>query len=297
MSLGRGLGSLIPTKTIKQENTEVLVETGEMVLQVLVDQIEANPDQPRKDFSRLAMEELINSIRERGIIQPLILVSKETLYGDSARQTEINENIKYQIIAGERRWRAAKILELKTVPAIVRSFSNNEKLEISLLENIQRQDLNPMERAWAYQRLIDEFNLTQEQVSERLGKARATVANTLRLLILPEIIQSAIAEGRITESHAKALLSLDDEEKQKMFLKRILGLGLTVRETEKAIMGKKTKPATQFQSEFLEQEKLLAVALEAKISIAKQNKSIKIIIEAGDEQGLEKIIKKITKQV
>lgn len=280
MALGRGLGSLIPAMTIKKANEEILVETGEQVLQIPVNQIEPNPEQPRKNFSRLEMEELIDSVRECGIVQPLILTRME--------------GGKYQIIAGERRWRAAKILELITVPAIVRSFKDNEKLAISLLENIQRKDLNAMEKAKGYQRLIDEFNFTQEQVSRKIGKSRPSIANTLRLLILPEQIQRAIEEERITEGHAKALLSTENEEKQKSLLKRILGLGLTVRETEKIIAGKKIRKRIELDPDTLNKEKALSEALGTKVKINRKNKKIKVVIELYQDKELDNLIKKLT---
>lgn len=286
MPLGRGLDALIPTRsgslpqqTIEKITQETLAQTGERVLNIPTSQIEPNPNQPRKTFSRLEMEELINSIREHGIIQPLIL----TRTGD-----------KYQIVAGERRWRAAKILELKTVPALIRAVSDMEKLEISLLENIQRQDLNPMERARAYQRLMDEFNLTQEEVAKKIGKARATVANTLRLLTLPAVIQQAIEEDKITEGHAKVLLSLEDPQKQDMFLKRILGLSLTVRETEKMVKGQRIKKPLIIDYLLLEKEKKLTEIFGTKVKIVKRQKGGKIVIEFYSPEELDNILKKIT---
>lgn len=294
MPLGRGLGSLIPVKTIKKTTQEILVETGEQVLRIPIGQIEPNPEQPRKNFSHLEMEELINSIREYGIIQPLILTPKDPLAGGPTGQAKISER-KYQIITGERRWRAAKVLEQRTVPAIIRSVNDNEKLEISLLENIQRKDLNPMERAKGYQRLIDEFNLTQEKVAKKLGKARASVANTLRLLTLPLEIQKAIEQERITEGHAKALLSTGDENKQKALLKRILGLGLTVRETEKISSGRRVRKSIELDAKFLEKEQVLAEALGTKVKIIKQNKKNKIIIEVYSEEELDNLIKRLLK--
>lgn len=287
MPLGRGLSALIPTKsgpmpqqTIEKITQETLEQTGERVLDIPIDKIEPNPNQPRKTFSRLEMEELINSIREHGIIQPLIL-------------TKVDD--KYQIVAGERRWRAAKILEMKTVPAIVRQVSDLEKIEISLLENIQRQDLNPMERARAYQRLIDEFNLTQEQVAKKIGKARATVANTLRLLTLPAVIQQAIEEEKITEGHAKVLLSLEDAQKQDMFLKRILGLGLTVRETEKLVKGQRVRKLLTQDPFLVEKEKKLAEIFGTKVKIVKRQRGGKIVIEFYSDDDLDNLITKFLK--
>jgi len=278
MALGRGLGSLIPVKTIRKTNEEILVETGEQVLQTPVGQIDPNPDQPRKNFSRLEMEELTNSLKEYGIIQPLILT---------------RNNDRYQIIAGERRWRAAKILGFITVPAIIRSVKDNDKLALSLLENIQRKDLNPMEKAKGYRRLMDEFNLTQEQISRKIGKARVSIANTLRLLTLSEEIQEAVNEEKITESHAKALLSTDSEEKQKSLLKRILGLGLTVRETEKIAGGGKIKKRIELDTNLLDKEKVLSEILGTKVKIIKGSKKIKVVIELYQEKELDNLIKKI----
>ncbi len=279
MPLGRGLGSLIPPKTIKKITEETLAETGERVLLIPINQIAPNPEQPRKNFSHPEMEGLINSIREYGIIQPLIL-------------TEVSQD-HYQIVAGERRWRAAKVLELKTVPVIIRSFKDSEKLEITLIENIQRKDLNPMEKARAYHRLIEEFNLTQEKVAKKLGKARASIANTLRLLTLSESIQKAIEEEKITEGHAKALLSASTPEKQKALIKRILGLGLTVRETEKIVQGKRVRKSIEIDPILLEKEQELARVLGTKVRIKKKRKGGSLVIEVYSDKELDILVDKL----
>lgn len=279
MPLGRGLRALIPPKIIKKVTEETLAHTGEQVLHIPLQHIEPNPDQARKNFSHLEMEELINSIKQHGIIQPLIL-------------TKINKD-RYQIIAGERRWRAAQVLELKTVPGIVRSIKHSQKLEISLIENIQRKDLNPMERARAYQRLMDEFNLAQEQVALRLGKARSSIANTLRLLTLPEVIQRAIEQEKISEGHAKALLSVENEQQQKALLRRILGIGLTVRETEKIAVGKRVRKSIELDSYVLEKEQELSRILGTKVKITKTGKKSKIIIEVYSDEDLQQVMEKI----
>lgn len=285
MALGKGLGALIPPKTIQKITESTLGETGEQIFQIQINEIERNPDQPRRSFSHHEMEELINSIKQHGIIQPLILTQK----------TEFNpENkTKYQIVAGERRWRAAKVLNLKTLPGIIRSFKDSEKFEISLIENIQRKDLNPIERAWAYQRLVDEFNLNQEQLAQKLGKARASIANTMRLLTLPEIIQKAIEEEKITEGHAKALLAIDAPERQKILLRRILGAGLTVRETEQMVQGKKIRKSIEMDAGLLEKERELSQHLGTKVKIIKGRKKIKIIIETYTQEDLDKIINQL----
>jgi len=281
MPLGRGLESLIPASTVKKISDESLSQTQEEVCDILISQIEANPDQPRKSFQRINMEELINSIQIHGIIQPLILSKKK-------------ESDKYEIIAGERCWRSAKILGLKTVPALIRPIDYNKKLEISLIENIQRKDLNALEKARAYQRLMDEFNLTQEKIAERLGLARATVANALRLLRLPRVIQEAVEEEKISEGHAKILCSLEDSEKQKVFLKRILGLGLTVRETDQMTKVKKfQKKKTILSPELKEREKELSQALGTKVKIKQSQSRIKILIDVYKLEDLDIIIDKI----
>jgi len=279
MPLGRGLESLIPTKIIKKVTLDALSQTGEQVHEIPVEQIDPNPNQPRKNFARTDMEELINSIRANGIIQPLILIKKE--------------EGKYEIVAGERRWRSAKVLGLKTVPSLIRQIDVNKKLEIALLENIQRKDLNAMEKARAYQRLIDEFNLTQENISKRLGMARATIANSLRLLRLPETVQDAIEQEKITEGHAKTLCSINDPAKQEILLKRILGLGLTVRETTKMIDVKRVRRKNKINPELEEKEKILSRALDAKVKISQSGKKIKILIEVYNQEDLDIIIKRM----
>ncbi|MBL7053711.1 ParB/RepB/Spo0J family partition protein [Patescibacteria group bacterium] len=283
MSLGRGIGALIPSKSIRKHSQEVLGKTKENVLLIPINQINPNPNQPRKNFAHSEMEELINSIKKNGIIQPIIL-------------TKISSSPdKYEIIAGERRWRSAKFLEMDEVPSLVRSIKNNEKLEISLIENIQRKDLNPMENAVAYQRLIDEFNLTQEQISERIGKSRANIANTLRLLTLPDIIQQAVRDERITEGHAKALLAIKNEQSRKLMLKRILGAGLTVRETAQIAAGNKFRKKITPDRNLLAKEEELSLFLETKVKLQPTVKKVKIIIEAYNNDDLNRIINKIQK--
>ncbi len=286
MPLGRGLGALIPPRIIKKITEETLAQTGERVLEIPVDEIEPNPAQPRKNFSHEEMEELANSIRTYGIIQPLILTQITSLQGGE-------KGIKYQLVAGERRWRAAKILSLTSVPAIIRKVKDIEKLELTLVENIQRKDLNPMERARAFQRLISEFNLTQEEVARKIGKARATVANTLRLLNLPESVQGAIEEEKISEGHAKALLAVETPEKQKALLKRILGLGLTVRETEKMVSGRRIRKSIELDPRLLEKERELSEILGTRVKIRKMRRGGKITIETYSREELEGMIEKL----
>jgi len=279
--LGRGLNSLIPTSAgkvreeVAREIAEEL-ESGAKIMNVPVDQIRANPYQPRQNFSYQAQEDLINSIKEHGIIEPLIL----TLESDGA----------YQIIAGERRFRAAQFLQMPTVPAILRKATEQEKLEISLIENIQRQELNPLEKAKSYQRLIDEFSLGEQEIAQRVGKARSTIANSLRLLSLPLIIQKALSEEKITEGHAKAILSLDDQTKQEIMLKRILGLDLTVREAEKITRGKTVYKTVELDTNLLEKEKELRDHFNCKVRIQKNGKKIKVIFETREDEDFNKLL-------
>ena len=206
--LGKGLGALIPVS-----------ETGPT--EVPIDVIAPNPMQPRQDLDLEALEELAASIREHGLIQPLIV-----------SQVSDVEAQRYQLIAGERRLEAAKLADLTRVPVIIREASPQEMLELALVENIQRADLNPLEQATAYRHLMDDFGLTQEQVAERVGKSRVAVANSVRLLRLPDEIKGSLAQGQITEGHARAMLALDGADGQRNVWKAITGQGLNVRQTE-----------------------------------------------------------------
>ncbi len=287
--LGRGLGSLIPKKTmtygqnpfkseISEEETVVLHD-GDRILKVSPERIAINPQQPRTYFADSALNDLAESIKQHGIIQPLIVTKK----GNN-----------YELIAGERRLRSAKLIGLKEVPVIVREEKDQKKLEIALIENLQREDLNPLETARAYQRLIDEFNITQEEAAKKVGKARSSVANALRLLALPEIIQEALATGKITEAHAKYLLGLEGEAKQVNMLKKILRQNMTVAETDKEIkrLGgtKSAKPKDYFDRS---REEELAEFLATKVEIKRQGKGGKLVIDFYAEEELNEIIKKI----
>jgi ParB family chromosome partitioning protein len=209
--LGKGLGALIPPS----QPASPEVQAG--AIEVPVDQISPNPHQPRQTMDPEKLEDLANSIEEHGLIQPLLV----TRVGDS-----------YQIIAGERRWRASRLIGLSSVPVIVKETTPQQMLELAIVENIQRADLNPLEEAEAYAQLMDEFGLTQEAVSERVGKSRTAIANTVRLLNLPEEIKEALASGRISEGHARALLSLKKQREQLNVLETVTKRGLNVRQTE-----------------------------------------------------------------
>jgi len=233
--LGRGLGSLIPqgndeTVTVKDrpkaktpardtdaDNKEKIV-VAESVTEILLTEIVANPEQPRTRFGHQELEELTESVREHGILQPLAVTPVE--------------NGGYEIIAGERRFRAAKMAGLKSVPVVVRKTGAEEKLVLALIENIQREDLNPIEEAAAYDRLNREFGLTQEDIAKKVGKARSTVANVMRLLDLPEEIREAVETGKVSAGSARALIGIaDDRERMRMFRKLVAG-GMTTRDVE-----------------------------------------------------------------
>jgi ParB family chromosome partitioning protein len=216
--LGKGLDALIPGSGPAAGDTQP--RSG--VLTVPVRQIIPNPRQPRSHFNQAALAELAASIKEHGIIQPLLVSRNDS--GDG-----------YILIAGERRWQASQLAGLTEVPVIVRQTSDQEKLELALIENIQRADLNALEEAHAYRQLSDEFRLSHEQIAERVGKSRVAVTNTLRLLKLPDVIQQALVDGRISEGHARALLALSTQEAMQAALSTILAQEMTVRQTEELV--------------------------------------------------------------
>jgi len=287
--LGRGLGSLIPKKTMvygqnpyksSVSEEEILVlKDDDRILKINPDKISINPQQPRTHFSEIALNDLADSIRQHGIIQPLIVTRKDD---------------HFELIAGERRLRASKIIGLNEVPVIVREEQEQKKLELALIENLQRENLNPLETAVAYKKLIDEFNITQEEAAKRVGKARSSVANALRLLSLPLDAQIALAEGRISEAHAKYLLGLDDPERQINMLKKILRNNLTVAETDKEIKrlgGTKAAKVKDFSDRAREEE--LGEYFGTKVEIKRQGRGGKIIFDFYSEEELNDLIKKI----
>ncbi len=287
--LGKGLSSLIPKKTPITNQPQVttpaavpVIDTGETVKQIPINKIVVNPEQPRQHFDHGNLEELVASIKVHGILQPLIV----SPHGMD----------QWQLITGERRWRAAKILGLAKVPVIIRDASQQQKLELSLVENIQRQDLNPMEESRAYQRLHDEFNLTQEEIAKKVGKSRPQIANTMRLLELAPEIQQAIEQGTITLGHAKVILSLESRKEQEKFFRSILREGLNVREASwgaKRIKAKHLgKPAVQTtELKFFEDQ--LRSSLGTKVKVRQTGKIIKIEIECYSSEELRAITEKL----
>ncbi len=245
-----------------------------------VNKISPNPKQPRSTFEDTGMEELVASVKEHGIIQPLIVSPK----GDN-----------YELVAGERRLRAAKFLNLKQVPVIIRDVNEHQKLEWALIENLQRQNLNPIEEAAGYRRLMDEFNLTQEDVSKKMGKSRPVVANMLRLLNLPDEILNAVARGKISASAGRVLAGIKDAKQQMELYKKMLA-GLTVSESEAVSRMAKPEAHTRraIRDPFLaDLEEKLRGSLETKVDIKKSGKTGKIIIEFYSDEELQKIAKKL----
>lgn len=222
-ALGRGLSALLKDpendiKSAEDKNADKLVGN---IVELELDSIEVNPFQPRTSFNEESLRELASSIKELGVIQPI-----------TVRKLEYN---KYQLVSGERRFRASKLLGLETIPAYIRIANDQESLEMALVENIQRQDLDPIEISLSYQRLIDEINLTQEQLSDRVGKKRSTIANYLRLLKLDPIIQTGMRDGFLSMGHGRALINIEDGQTQLKIYEKILANSLSVRETEKLV--------------------------------------------------------------
>ena len=214
--LGKGLDSLIPVDNVKS-GSETVSKAETMVK---ITKVEPNREQPRKNFDEDALQELADSIKQFGLLQPILVQDRKDYY---------------EIIAGERRWRAAKIAGLKEIPVIIKNYTEREIMEISLIENIQREDLNPIEEALAYKRLLEEFNLKQDEVAERVSKSRTTITNSMRLLKLCSGVQQMIIDDMLSTGHARALIPIEDEEKQLALAQRIFDEKLSVREVEKIV--------------------------------------------------------------
>ena len=286
--LGKGLDSLILNKKNdisaskvekKQEKENDSPKSGEIM--VRINEVEPNRDQPRKDFDEDALMELADSIRQFGILQPLLVQKKKNYY---------------EIIAGERRWRAAKLAGIKEVPIIVKDYTDQEIVEISLIENIQRENLNPIEEAMAFKRLLQEFQLKQDEVAERVSKSRTAVTNSMRLLKLSPRVQQMIIDDMISTGHARALLAIDDEEQQFILANKIFDEKLSVRETEKLVKAlknpkkevKKEKSEHTFIYENIEEQ--IKNIMGTKVSVnQKANGKGKIEIEYYSEEELERI--------
>ncbi|MDP2940463.1 MAG: ParB/RepB/Spo0J family partition protein [Candidatus Omnitrophota bacterium] len=283
-ALGKGLSALIPDQLLAQSTKS---ELEDRVIYLKTEQILPNPFQPRLDFNLERQNELIASIKERGFLQPLLV-----------RKTEIG----FQLIAGERRLRAAKALNLPEVPVLIKKVKDEEVMVISLIENIQRQELNPIEEAQAFQRLIDEFQFTQDYVAQSVGKGRATVSNILRLLKLPQEIQQSISQGTITMSHARALLGLEHISEQLKLFQDIISNQLSVREIENLVKTKTkrhkrrlTSPLAKKDPYVQEAEQELQQILATKVRICPLRKRGKIVIDFYSAEDLERILEIIKK--
>lgn len=280
--LGKGLGALIPEDEAaeKLKSEEKAAAAANLIS---INLIKPNKEQPRKAFDEEKILQLSESIKEHGIIQP-ILLKKD---GDT-----------YRIIAGERRWRAAKAAGLKEVPAITMDIGEKEVLEISLIENIQRQDLNPIEEAWAFRKLIDDFSFTQEELGRRIGKSRTALSNTMRLLNLDRRVQDYLIDGVITEGHGRAILAVEDKELQYKLAQKVIDDGLTVREIEKLISdlakGKaeeKAKPEKKGDDPYiLDLKNRLEERFDTKVFISNKNNKGKIEIEYYSNDDLQRIL-------
>lgn len=308
--LGKGLSSLIPDNLkkkvgdsavqavpvtpskpisvsspvqVKSEIVTSALPVGEAVVQLPVDKIKSNRYQPRQHFGHAEIEELASSIKAHGILQPLVVTPS-----DSGT---------YELIAGERRLRAAKILDMATVPAIVRQAADQQRLELALIENIQRQDLNVVEEAQSYSQLVDEFNLTHDQVAERVGKSRSAVTNAMRILSLPEAIRTAVVQGKITAGHARSIASLNTAEDQMDLFQKIVSQHLNVREVEKQakkLVVAKHLRRVKFDPILDDMTDSLRTALGTKVNIKKHGEEGTIMINFYSEEELNNLVKKIT---
>ena len=268
--LGKGLGALIPEGEESDRNS---------IVEIKITDIEANDRQPRKAFNDETLVDLSESIKEHGVVQPIIVRK----LGSS-----------YQIIAGERRWRAARLAGKKTIPAIVKECSNLEVMELALIENLQREDLNSIEEATAYKSLIEEYNMTQEEISKKIGKSRPAIANSLRLLQLPQEIKNMIAEGKISQGHARALLSISGEKKQIDMAEKIIAQQLNVRQIEKLAKDTKQKKKKEvlpdaYQIEINQLEERLRAALGTKVTIHHKKNKGSIEIEYYSDEEFDRI--------
>ncbi len=289
--LGKGLDSLIPANTKVPENEKKVKVVEKVVekivekpteIKVKINQVEPNREQPRKTFDEESIQELTESIRQFGVLQPLIVQDRGKYY---------------EIIAGERRWRAAMAAGLKEIPVVIRKMTEQEIIEISLIENIQREALNPIEEAEAFKRLLTEFQLTQEEVAERVSKSRTAVTNSMRLLKLDERVQQMVIDKMLTTGHARALLSIEDSELQFQAANRIFNEKLSVRDTEKLAkkIGKekptKKEEDSQLKAIFQDLEEKMKTALGTKVSINRRNEQKgKIEIEYYSMEELERLM-------
>jgi ParB family transcriptional regulator, chromosome partitioning protein len=285
MGLGRGLDALIPGSS--GSNAAAQPPTGVTVENVDIDLVAPNPQQPRTVFEPEALDELAESIREHGVIQPLIV----------SRPPEGSGQAPYQLIAGERRLLAARRAGLERVPVIVKEASPQALLELALVENLQRQDLGPLEESFAFKRLAEEFALTQEEIARRVGRSRSSVANSLRLLTLSEEIQSSLARGEITAGHARALLGIDDADERRLAWRRIIEGGLTVRDAEALARRGVRQPHAPVPrrrpAELSALEEQLRGTLGTRVDLTRGRKGGRIVIHYFSDEELESLIDRL----
>lgn len=287
--LGRGLDALIPTdidEFVSEALPTELKASKNDIQQIGVNNVLPNPHQPRTEFSQKDLEELAASIKLHGVLQPIVVVNKP--------------DGNFQLIAGERRLRASKLAGLAKIPAIIRTFSEQEQLELAVIENIQRSDLKPLELAIAYTKLIDQFNMTHEQIAQRVGKGPSTISNSVRLINLPHPAKIALQKGQITEGHARSILSLDNPTQQIQLLELIITGKMNVREAEVAARRfkegsayKKPTQAREIRAEYTALNNNLGKQLGTKTIIQKTAKGGRVIIEFYSDEELDRIVKQI----
>ena len=286
-SLGRGFDVLIP----KDVDVSIMEEDKNRVQNILISDIKPNPDQPRREFDQSALDELSASIKRHGVLQPIIIVRHRKSSG-------------YEIVAGERRYRAARAAKLKQIPAIVRSLEELEQIELSLIENIQRVDLSPLEQALSVYRLQQQFNLALDDIAGKLGKAPSTVSNLSRLLQLPGEAKEALRTGKISEGHARAILAIkDDEKKQLELLRSIINNSLSVRQAEQYVLKHKSTTKNTKQAQLdkpgIDPDMIsskLSASLKTKVTITPKKHGGQIVIQYTDNDQLQSIVQRISEQ-
>lgn len=273
--LGKGLDALFANNIVEEE-----IKENEVIEKLKITDVEPNRNQPRKNFDEEALEELAESIKRYGVIQPIIVVKKEDYY---------------EIVAGERRWRASKKAGLKEIPAIVREGDERKNKEIALIENVQREDLNAYEKALGIKELMDGYGLTQQEVSEILGKSRSSIANTVRILNLDERVLELVKQGKIAEGHARTLLAIEDRDKQYQTALKMIEKGATVRDFEKNVSFKKNnkKIADKYEVIFRDIENSFQGFFGTKVKLEPGKRKGKIVIEYANNEDLERILELI----
>ncbi|MEA2462734.1 MAG: ParB family transcriptional regulator, chromosome partitioning protein [Acidobacteriota bacterium] len=286
-ALGRGIGALIPSRPAPApEPATPAAPAGSGLAEVPIEQISPNPYQPRRTFNDASIEELSRSVREHGIIQPLVV----TRTGDH----------KYRLIAGERRFRAAQKAGLSVVPVVIKeTMTDSDTLQVALIENIQREDLNTIEEAYAYHQLHEEFGLTQEEISKRVGKERSTVANFLRLLRLPDSVKKLLASGQLSMGHARAILAVDSPKKQEQLAERVVKRNLNVRQTEMLASESSPKAAEPEKEKDIftrDAEEKLTRALRSRVEIDRKRRGGVIHVRFGSEDELIRLVDEIMRR-